>query len=153
MKSKPLPLTVDEANERLRSAGLRRTFTRISILQCLAKQTAPVTHAEIAAELLQLGFDASTIFRGLGDLVSAAIVSRLDLGDHTWRFELRTKVVNSHAPYLEHPHIVCTGCGRIICLTEDSLGLQRSQQHELADWQIEEVLLKGRCPQCHTPPP
>ena len=37
------------------------------------------SHAGVGRDLASLGFDTSTIFRGLNDLVEAGLVSRLDV--------------------------------------------------------------------------
>jgi len=40
-------------------------------------------------------------------------VSRLNLGDHVWRFEL---VQNGQGDAAEHAHFLCTNCGEVSCL-------------------------------------
>jgi len=41
------------------------------------------------------------------------LVSRLNLGDHVWRFEL---VQNGQGDAAEHAHFLCTNCGEVSCL-------------------------------------
>jgi Fur family transcriptional regulator, ferric uptake regulator len=138
-------LSVDDAGELLKAAGLRKTFTRVSIVQCLARQSAPVTHAEVCDALSSHGFDSSTIFRGLNDLADAGIVTRLDLGDRTWRYELRTIRGFSRDSALQHPHAVCRKCGRNECLDPQRL---LPAYEVLPDWRVEEILFKGVCRNC-----
>ena len=73
----------------LRDASLRCTPARISVLQKLRASNSPLTHAEIAETLVPVGFDKATVFRNLTDLTDAGLVSRTELGDHVWRFEVR----------------------------------------------------------------
>lgn len=74
---------------RLRGAGLRGTAPRIAVLRFLERATAPLSHGDIYQELAVRGFDRATIYRNLINLADAGLVSRTDLGDHIWRFELR----------------------------------------------------------------
>jgi Fur family ferric uptake transcriptional regulator len=138
-------LTIAEANDLLRSRKLRRTYTRVNILQCLSRQSSPVSHADVGRELASLGFDTSTIFRGLNDLVEAQLVARLDVGDRTWRFELSLAAdVNSGAA-IKHPHIICSRCGKVECVAAINVPtVDKAPRH----WVIEEVVFKGICPTC-----
>jgi Fur family transcriptional regulator, ferric uptake regulator len=138
-------ISVDDANDLLKSVGLRKTFTRINLLQCLGHQTTPLTHPQVVERLSSLGFDSSTVFRGLSDLVDAGIVYRLDLGDRIWRYELRETPSSPGQPTAQHPHVVCRVCGRIECL---ELHDHRPEYRRLKDWRIDEVLFKGTCHNC-----
>jgi len=145
MAAQESQLNQDSPDELLRSRGLRRTYTRINILQCLEAQPGPVTHAEMSLLLAPLGLDGSTIFRGLNDLTEAGLVCRLDPGDRVWRFELRDEPALPHERPQQHPHLFCSHCGRIDCLTGQNgyaIGGKES------DWQIEQIVYVGRCPDC-----
>lgn len=146
--SSRVALKLNEADSLLKAYGLRRTFTRITLLQCLARQAGPASHAEIGLALSSHGFDPSTIFRGLNDLVAAGLVTRIDIGDRIWRFELADLVLTG-TECLQHPHIVCRNCGRIECLRNDSTSkLKLAIPH----WQIEDVIFKGLCRGCRESP-
>ncbi|MAT70279.1 MAG: Fur family transcriptional regulator [Planctomycetaceae bacterium] len=130
----------------LRESGLRATAARVSILQHLAKQRRPVSHAEVVDALGPLGFDQSTIFRGLQELADASILTRLELGDQIRRFELR-KTAGTDA--LEHPHFMCVDCGAVACLDGFSVTISPSRgrrRQKLGE--ITEVLLRGHCGEC-----
>ncbi|QDU37999.1 Transcriptional regulator FurA [Maioricimonas rarisocia] len=145
MGSRNSKLSVDTADEMLRSRGLRRTYTRISILQCLDARTAPVTHAEMTVLLAPLGMDGSTIFRGLNDLAEAGLVCRLDPGDRVWRFELRDDPLTPDDSPRQHPHRFCSACGRIDCLTDQN---GHPSGRDVSDWQVEQIVFVGKCPEC-----
>ena len=138
--------TLSEVRDVIRKAGLRSTTARIAVMQRLEAATNPLTHAEIANDLVPQGFDKATVYRNLIDLTEAHLVSRTELGDHVWRFELRRS--NSQHDS-EHPHFLCVDCGEVTCLSDvqvditPSPGSQKSSIGELT-----EVLLKGHCGRC-----
>ena len=128
----------------IREAGLRATPARIATLKLLQEATSPMTHAEVAAELNELGVDKATAFRNLNDMASAGIVHRTELGDHVWRFEL----VNKNGHDSNHPHFICIECGNVSCLDDVKLtarSLKASQQIG----EVKEILLRGHCNDCN----
>lgn len=132
----------------LRSSGLRSTAPRIAVLQYLHDSSGPNSHAELFNALADTGLDRATIYRNLIDLAEAGIVSRTDLGDHVWRFELKRGVAGT-AHSDEHPHFVCIDCGEVSCLPGLSFELKGSSgapksvsRNKVA------VQLKGRCDNC-----
>jgi Fur family ferric uptake transcriptional regulator len=74
------------------------------------------------------------------DLYEAGLLSRLDLGDHTWRYEL-------HTAGDDHPHFVCQTCGVVECLPEESVTLKTTRSAARVG-RVIEILLKGRCVAC-----
>lgn len=137
---------MSEVRTTIRAAGMRSTAPRVSVLERLRRARAPLSHAEITAQLLPLGFDRATIYRNLVDLADAGLVSRVDLGDHVWRYEVRAAPPAGEG---DHPHFVCNDCGTVACLPAVSVdirpapGSRRSIVAEISD-----VVLKGRCESC-----
>lgn len=148
-KTKPAPklspLSTTEAKSALRGAGLRSTAARIAILQCLAEEKGPLTHAEVTERLIDLGIDQSTIYRCLTELAEAGLLARLDLGDAVRRFEIIGKELTGVA---EHPHFLCVDCGKIQCLSDFSIRLSSRRSGAVSPGQITEVLVKGHCTNC-----
>jgi Fur family ferric uptake transcriptional regulator len=139
-------LSVEEARKALRKANLRSTTSRVAILQHLAAANQPLSHAEVAEALVPTGFDKSTLYRCLIELADAGLLSRLDAGDHAWRFELRRGEQHEDA---EHPHFVCVDCGKVECLPDVEVKITRpksAKQSRLGD--VTEVFLKGHCREC-----
>jgi Fur family ferric uptake transcriptional regulator len=135
-----------ELTDALRAAGLRRTSPRIAVLQRLEAATGPVSHGEIAERLSPLGYDRATVYRNLMDLVEVGLVTRADLGDHIWRFELVRGGAKAHA---EHPHFLCTDCGDVACLPDDAVRIVSSRGVPRAAVRNDvEVQVKGRCDSC-----
>jgi len=135
-----------ELTDALRAAGLRRTTPRIAVLQRLEAAVGPVSHAEIAKKLAPSGYDRATVYRNLIDLVDAGLVTRTDLGDHVWRFEL---VRHGGKPHAAHPHFLCTDCGDVSCLPGGAVKIVRAQGVPRAIGSHDvEVQVKGRCDAC-----
>ena len=126
---------------------MRSTAPRVSVLERLRRADAPLSHAEIAEDLLPMGFDRATIYRNLVDLAEAGLVSRVELGDHVWRYEVRSTEPRDGDG--DHPHFVCNDCGTVSCLPKVRVnvrpapGSRRSIVAEISD-----VVLKGRCESC-----
>ena len=97
--------------DRIRAAGMRSTVPRVAVLERLEEAGTPVSHAEIYEGLAARGFDRATVYRNLIDLTEAGLLSRTDLGDHVWRFELRSERAGRGDEPSGHPHFVCTDCG------------------------------------------
>jgi len=124
---------------------MRCTGPRVAVLERLRRAEAPLTHAEITEDLLPLGFDRATIYRNLMDLAEAGLLSRVELGDHVWRFEARRTTERDG----EHPHFVCNDCGTVSCLPQVSVDIRPApgaRSSRVAE--VSEVLLKGRCASC-----
>ena len=136
--------SIPQARSTLREAGLRATPCRVAVVQYLSPVVSPVSHQEACQELEERGFDKSTIFRTLNDLAESGLARRMELGDHVWRYELSSCCSDSHEATALHPHLLCTDCGSITCLSHDEV--QVSIVAEIGN--IREVLLKGHCRQC-----
>jgi Fur family ferric uptake transcriptional regulator len=115
MNAKAPPPNVKDLQALLRKAGLRSTAPRLAVLEHFHTRGGQNSHAEIFEALEDRGFDRATIYRILIDLSDAKILSRADLGDHIWRFELRHGVGGIRHDD-DHPHFVCVDCGRVSCL-------------------------------------
>ena len=128
----------------IREAGLRATPARIATLKLLHEATSPLTHAEVAAEIQDLGVDKATVFRNLNDMAAAGLLRRTELGDRVWRFEL---IAENDDHGSAHPHFVCVDCGTVSCMDEIKLtagSLRLSQEFG----EVTEILLRGHCNDC-----
>jgi Fur family transcriptional regulator, ferric uptake regulator len=129
--------------QRMREAGLRCTSARLAVLRELGRSASPLTHAEVADRLAIQGIDKATVFRNLVDLVDADLLTRHELGDHVWRFEVRPPGATDE----QHPHFVCTDCGSVTCLSE--IGFDKSSRRQASKiGLVKEILLKGICHNC-----
>ena len=131
----------EEIKATIRDAGLRATQARIATLKLLQEATSPVTHAEVAAALDNLGVDKATPFCNLNDLASAGILNRTELGDHVWRFELTDHTDGTH------PHFICVKCGNVSCLGDVKLTAKSLRMSQEVG-EVTEILLRGHCNNC-----
>ena len=88
--------------------------SRIAVLALLRSEESALSHAEVTEFLDQAAWDRATLYRNLVDMTEVGLLRRVELGDHTWRFE----VVSEDHQGQEHPHFVCSECGTIECLPE-----------------------------------
>ncbi|MDB4989865.1 MAG: Fur family transcriptional regulator [Myxococcaceae bacterium] len=130
----------------VRGAGLRVTSSRIAVLSALHEATMPLSHADVAAKLEHLGVDRTTVYRNLIDLAEAGVLRRSDVG-HTWRFELSARDDEHDAG--QHPHFVCTDCGKVACLPTSAVSLKavRGSPAALKRGNLE-IQLRGLCDVC-----
>lgn len=115
----------EDAPALLRGAGLRSTDSRVAVLQHLASELSPVSHADLFRALEKDGFDRATLYRNLIDLAEAGLLTRTDLGDHVWRFELKKRDGDHVA---SHPHFVCSDCGTVSCLPDVAVRIVRGKR-------------------------
>ncbi|MFU8804401.1 MAG: Fur family transcriptional regulator [Bradymonadaceae bacterium] len=135
----------EELRAMIRETGLRCTSSRMIVLEKLVAAPAPISHAELADQLVPQGFDQATVYRNLTDLTEAGLLTRHDLGDHVWRFEFKS---DDDAHDGEHPHFFCTDCGTVSCLTDVAIKVTSSSTSPPSFGEISEIFLKGRCELC-----
>ncbi len=139
--------SLEELRATIRKSGLRSTAPRIAVLRRLSVASTPISHGELVDALASDGMDRTTIYRNLVDLTEVGLVSRTDLGDHVWRFEL--KRARGNGDDARHPHFTCTDCGAVSCLPEVTLRVKqgRGVPRALAKQQVE-IQLRGQCDAC-----
>lgn len=128
-----------ELRARLEQRGLRVTAQRLGVLRALAAVQRPMSHGELADELVSTGMDRATVYRNLMALAEAKLVSRTLISDGVFRFELVREEGRQHE---QHPHLVCTECGQVRCLPRRSVSVRPG----LGD--VIDVQLRGRCLAC-----
>ena len=131
----------------LHDAGLRRTGPRLAVLEVLEAAKSPLSHADVADELVDDTLDRATVYRNLMALTEAGLVRRTDLGDHVWRFEL---VREYTAHETAHPHFVCTDCGTVSCMPGVTVRIDGGGAAAVARKGFE-VQLRGVCGDCDSP--
>jgi Fur family ferric uptake transcriptional regulator len=138
--------STEKIRQQLKAVGLRSTTARLAVMQFLIDADQPLTHAEVAAALCPKGFDQATIYRNLTELTESALLTRVELGDHVWRFELRS-AGETHSS--DHPHFVCVDCGEVKCLPSVNINIKpEAGSRSPRIGKITEVLLRGHCQQC-----
>jgi Fur family ferric uptake transcriptional regulator len=138
--------SLEPLREVIRDVGLRSTGPRVAVLEHLQATKVPLSHGELVEALAGHGYDAATIYRNLIDLTRVGLLSRINLADNEWRFELRGP---NKATHPEHPHFVCTQCGEVTCLSQVRVKLTPAPgSTKSVVSTISEILIKGQCTQC-----
>ena len=141
MNSKSSARQDERFRELLTSRGLRVTEQRVALLGALVRVTSPVSHPELTEKMADSGLDRATIYRNLLTLADAGVLTRTQLGDQVWRFELPRVTSSDHS---RHPHLVCSECGNVRCLPAGTVKFRG----EAAMSEVVEVQLRGRCVEC-----
>lgn len=144
MSPAKVTLSAQAARDAIKRAKLRCTASRIAVLQLLAECDVPQSHAEVSDSLVPQGYDKSTLYRCLVEMSDAKLLSRLELGDHAWRFAYHRGKEHHRE---DHPHFVCVDCGKVECLPDVKVQVQPKRGTK-APAQITEVTLKGHCDEC-----
>ena len=136
--------TNEDTRLAIRAGGLRATPARVATLNLLRQADSPLTHADVAEHLAELGVDKATAYRNLSDMANAGLLRRTELGDHVWRFEAIGEGEDEQA---NHPHFVCVDCGGVSCLEEIKL-TAKSLTASKQVGKVTEILLRGHCHNC-----
>jgi len=133
----------EEIARRLNIKGYRSTRQRLAVLKVLQKTKshpdANWIYERVRKEIPHISL--GTIYRTLGVLKETGLLRELDYGSSLSHYDANTE---------NHPHIVCTNCGRIADLAL-SLGNELERQIKGAtDFLITDHRLEfhGLCPDC-----
>lgn len=135
----------DSLVSEIRGAGLRATASRVAVLDMLHRSDRPISHAEVVEELKAFTWDRSTLYRNLIDLADVGLLSRKEVGDRTWRFEINC----SHGHADHNAHFLCSACGNIVCLPNLVVMTQTPEllPKALHDGHVE-IQIVGYCDTC-----
>ena len=139
--------TLESIRASLAKAGLRKTAPRLAVLKKLIEAKGPMSHSDMVEMLSPDGFDPTTIYRNLKDLADVGLVSRRDLGDHTWRYELTQNAGAHHGK--AHPHFFCEECGSVACLDTSKVNISAGPgaPRSIGKGGVE-IQVKGLCDRC-----
>lgn len=140
----PIVKTTDKAKKLLKSADLRCTQCRMSILSALLEAKKPITREQITSALSQKAPNKVTIYRTLESLLQANLVHKAFVKNRTWHFEPAHNCTTDQC----HPHFTCKSCNQTHCLTAMSLPMAKSPHNGFVI-QHQKVQLEGLCPDCH----
>lgn len=130
----------------LTSTNLESTPNRISILEVIGNNSVPLTATEIHKILKRTSsINKVTVYRILDLLVDQKLVERLDSFGRTSYFGMAPN--QHHQP---HPHFFCKKCGRVDCLSPDSLTVDTSPLWKTYPGEIDKVEIRvdGICQNC-----
>jgi len=140
--------TVDLAEERLRSAGVRTTRARRLVIEEFIRVDGPHTAEEIGT-LLRSAVPLSSLYRTLSVLTASGVLERFHDGAGVARYEL-AEWLTGH-----HHHITCSNCGSTQDIdfsseTESTIRRISDGAGAAAGFAVtgHRIDLEGLCPQC-----
>jgi Fur family transcriptional regulator, ferric uptake regulator len=131
----------------LAAAGNRWGNARLAVVGVLAEQRCCLTAREITDELRVRGSATgiASVYRALDRLHELGLVSKLDVGDGTARYEPAHPGGAHH-----HHHLVCDRCGEVTAFEDERLEQAIHELSRRVDHAIDahDVVLRGACPDC-----
>jgi len=132
-----------DIENRLKSAGLKKTKHRIAIMSALAVQKFPISAQKIKQITKNLQIDEATIYRILNKLVETGLIIQLNFNETAKLYELEN---HDH-----HHHIICTNCGKVEdihgCILE-TLTEKALQETDFKEIKTHTMELYGLCARC-----
>lgn len=144
-------LSVNEENKlknSLKDKGYKLTPQRRAILDIIIKTegehlTAEEIYDDVKKECPEIGL--ATVYRTVQLLEELEILSKLDFGDGSSRYELIHEQENH-----QHHHLICTNCGRVTEVQGDLLEVLEHNIEEKYNFKVKNHSLKfyGLCSEC-----
>lgn len=98
-----MKLKVNQPNIILDKAGLKKTESRVALLNLLSKNKKPLSVKDIVS---QISGDKVTIYRMLEIMTKKGLIRRVDTGEREAHYE----IVDIHD---DHHHIICLNCNKV----------------------------------------
>jgi Fur family ferric uptake transcriptional regulator len=139
----------ERASVALADAGYRRGGARLAVLELLDEQPCALSAIEIEDALRRQSpaprsASRASIYRILDELQALELVTRLEVGQGTVRFEA-AREGSGH-----HHHLICDSCGTLTPFTDEALERTIHDVAERVSLRVSEheVLLHGACSNC-----
>jgi Fur family ferric uptake transcriptional regulator len=146
MASVPQSEWAEHARAVLDQAGHRRARARDSLIDLLAAQRCALSALEIEDRLRESErrVARASIYRILDLLSERELITRLELGDGTTRYE----VIDPGGEH--HHHLLCDSCGRLVPFDDRDLerSIDRLSRRLRFRAHDHEVVLHGACEAC-----
>ena len=128
----------------LNRVGMRFTHQRALIMEIIRKGRGHLDADEIyrRAREKEARLSLSTVYRTLQMLKKLGLVEELHFDEEHHHYEVK--------PSVEHHHLVCLGCGRVIEFNYPLSRYLRKKVPEAKDFNITEteIRMTGYCPKC-----
>lgn len=133
-----------DAKELLRSASLRATAPRVTLVRLLSDSSRPLSYSEVVDQVGD-DFDPTTMYRNLVTLKNAGLARVVSKANGMARYELVTSESSSGH---EHPHFACDDCGNVTCLPVETVAMVSVSGPWIGALKAATVQLQGSCPDC-----
>ena len=141
-----MPSWADYADRSLADAGFRRGGARSAIIALLDRQPCALSAYEIEDALRAggRGVARASVYRVLDELVSLGLVTRVEVGQGSTRYEAARP--DGH----HHHHMVCDRCGDVQPFADDGLERAVDQLAARVAFAVaeHEIVLHGECAAC-----
>lgn len=130
----------------LKAEDLDVTDNRLRVLEVVGNNNYPLSAADIFKTLERSGsINRVTVYRILDLMVAHGLVDRISTGGRAFYYGMAPN--KYHDP---HAHFYCTRCGRMDCLTPDSLNVNTNALWKTFPGRIDkvEVRVDGLCQNC-----
>ena len=130
----------------LNTVGLDSTDNRLHVLEVVGNNNCPLSAADIYNTLERsTRINRVTVYRILDLLVENGLVERISTGGRSFCYGIAP---NEH--HHAHPHFYCKKCGRMDCLTPESLNVDANTLWKTFPGRIDkvEVRVDGICKNC-----
>lgn len=146
MAKSPATSWTEHAGQRLADAGFRRGGARAAVIALLDGQSCALTAFDIEDALRDRGraVARASVYRILDELVGLGLVTRIEVGQGTARYEA-ARPDGDH-----HHHMVCDACGDVFPFADDELErtIDRLAGRVAFDIAEHDIVLHGSCADC-----
>ena len=133
-------------HELLTSAELEPTANRMRVLEIVGNNSFPLSAGDIFKTLERTSaINRVTVYRILDLLVDHGVVERISSGGRAFYYGLAPNDCHQ-----SHPHFYCKSCGKMDCLSPESLSVETEPLWRTFPGQIDkvEVRVDGVCKDC-----
>ncbi|WDP91102.1 MAG: transcriptional repressor [Desulfobacter sp.] len=130
----------------MKQAGLSPTQNRLKVMEIIGNNSFPLSATEIHDTMDRQGpVNRVTVYRILDLLVEKGLVDRIATGGRAAYYGLAPNDIHQ-----SHAHFYCTQCGRMDCLSPESLSVEFSRFAQNFPGRIDklEMRLDGICSNC-----
>lgn len=146
--SKLSPSEIEKLKSNLKQKGYKLTPQRRAIVDIIIQNSGSHLTTEELYDLVkndcpEIGL--ATVYRTVQLLEELGVVSKLDLNDGCYRYELVREDENHH-----HHHLICSQCGKVIEVQGDLLEVLEHEIESKYDFLIKNHSVKfyGFCSEC-----
>ncbi|APW65030.1 MULTISPECIES: Fur family transcriptional regulator [Arcobacteraceae] len=109
--------------------NIKLTTARKVILEILVNSDKPLSYEDIKNEL---SMDKATFYRNITKFEEEDLIDSFESNDKKRYFEIQKT---------KHSHFICTICSKIECI-------HKKLDLNLTDYQVNNIVIKGICPNC-----
>lgn len=146
--SKLSPSEIEKLKRNLKGKGYKLTPQRRAIVDIIIQNSGSHLTTEelydlVKTECPEIGL--ATVYRTVQLLEELGVVSKLDLNDGCYRYELVREDENH-----QHHHLICSHCGKVIEVQGDLLEVLEHEIESKYDFKIKNHSVKfyGVCSEC-----